>query len=175
MRTLTLSKKTRCIVHRAHQALVNAHASVAVAESCTGGLVSFLLTDLPGSSSYFLEGVVVYSNAAKTRLLAIAPSVLRKHGAVSRVVARLLAQRIRQKSGADFGAGITGIAGPSGGLRNKPVGTVFIAVSSGSRTACSVYSFKGSRASIRLQASLACLHMLTTHANLRSDLTPRHR
>ncbi len=102
--------------------------TLATAESCTGGLLASLITDVPGASRYFLEGVVTYSNAAKVRQLGVAPATLDAHGAVSAEVALEMARGIRARSGADFGVGITGIAGPEGGSPEKPVGTVHIAV-----------------------------------------------
>ncbi len=102
--------------------------TLATAESCTGGLLASLITDVSGASRYFLEGVVTYSNAAKVRQLGVAPATLGAHGAVSAEVALEMARGIRARSGADFGVGITGIAGPEGGSPEKPVGTVHIAV-----------------------------------------------
>ncbi|MFO1462941.1 MAG: competence/damage-inducible protein A [bacterium] len=102
--------------------------TLATAESCTGGLLANWITDVPGSSRYFLEGAVTYSNAAKVRHLGVSEATLRAHGAVSAEVALEMARGIRAKSGADFGIGITGIAGPEGGTPEKPVGTVHIAV-----------------------------------------------
>src|SRR5436190_2247147 len=98
--------------------------SVAVAESCTGGLLSERLTRVPGSSGYFLGGVVCYSNDLKTKLAGVPPALLETHGAVSKPVAQALAEGIRNRSGADIGIGITGVAGPSGGTPEKPAGLV---------------------------------------------------
>jgi len=108
--------------------LVQHGKTLATAESCTGGLLASWITDVPGSSRYFLEGAVTYSNAAKVRQLGVSNETINRHGAVSSEVALEMARGIRIKSGADFGIGITGIAGPEGGSAEKPVGTVHIAV-----------------------------------------------
>jgi nicotinamide-nucleotide amidase len=100
--------------------------TVATAESCTGGLIAKLLTDIPGSSEYFIEGVVAYANEAKTRLLGVPAQVIAEHGAVSRQVAVAMAMGCRAKSGADFALSTTGIAGPGGGTPDKPVGLVYV-------------------------------------------------
>ncbi|MCE9624458.1 MAG: nicotinamide-nucleotide amidohydrolase family protein [Deltaproteobacteria bacterium] len=102
--------------------------TLATAESCTGGLLANWITDVPGSSEYFLEGAVTYSNRAKVRQLAVSEESLSQFGAVSAEVALEMARGIREASGADFGVGITGIAGPGGATDGKPVGTVHIAV-----------------------------------------------
>ncbi len=100
--------------------------TVATAESCTGGLIAKLLTDIPGSSEYFVEGVVAYANEAKTRLLGVPAQLITEHGAVSRQVAAAMAMGCRAKSGADFALSTTGIAGPGGGTPDKPVGLVYV-------------------------------------------------
>ena len=102
--------------------------TVAVAESCTGGLVASRLTDVPGSSLYFLQGFVVYSNQAKQKTLGVEKELIERFGAVSDEVARSMAQRCLEKSGADIAVATTGIAGPSGGSTEKPVGMVCLAV-----------------------------------------------
>jgi nicotinamide-nucleotide amidase len=100
--------------------------SVAVAESCTGGRISAALTARPGASAFFLEGACVYSNAAKMRTCGVSKESLAAHGAVSEAVARQLAVGIRERAQSTYGIGVTGIAGPSGGRPDKPVGTVHI-------------------------------------------------
>ena len=104
--------------------------TLATAESCTGGLLASLITDVPGASAVFHAGVVTYANEAKTRLLGVPPELLARVGAVSPEVARHMAEGVRQRHGSDWGIGITGIAGPGGGTAEKPVGLVYIALSS---------------------------------------------
>jgi nicotinamide-nucleotide amidase len=104
-------------------------ATLALAESCTGGLLAKRLTDMPGSSAYFTEGLVTYSNGAKERLLGVPHALIVEHGAVSEPVARAMAEGARIVSGADYGLSVTGIAGPDGGTEEKPVGLVFVGIS----------------------------------------------
>ena len=107
---------------------------MAAAESCTGGLLTSRLTDVPGSSRYVGTSVVAYANDAKTALLGVAPALLEAHGAVSEPVAVAMAEGIRARAGADLGLGVTGIAGPTGGSPEKPVGTVAVALASAAGT-----------------------------------------
>jgi nicotinamide-nucleotide amidase len=102
--------------------------TLALAESCTGGFIAHQITNVPGASEIFLGGIVAYSNQVKEKFLGVRAATLKKHGAVSENVAREMAEGARKKFGADFAIAVTGIAGPSGGTKNKPVGTVFIAV-----------------------------------------------
>jgi competence/damage-inducible protein CinA-like protein len=104
-------------------------ATLALAESCTGGLLAKRLTDIAGSSAYFKEGLVTYSNESKERLLGVPHEMLLEHGAVSEPVARKMAERARKIAGADYGLSVTGIAGPDGGTKEKPVGIVFVGLS----------------------------------------------
>jgi nicotinamide-nucleotide amidase len=134
--------------------------TLAVAESCTGGLVAQRLTSVPGSSNYFLCGVTCYSNSSKIELAGIPPLLLEMNGAVSAEVARGLADAIRTKTHATLGLGITGIAGPSGGSVQKPVGLVYIALSLDGATEHQEYRFAGDREQIRLWASEAALDMV---------------
>ncbi|MDD2702746.1 MAG: CinA family protein [Candidatus Omnitrophica bacterium] len=148
------------IVSQIHKLLVKKTLTVAAAESCTGGILSGILTSLSGSSKYFKLGVVVYSNEAKQRILKIPAKVIDAEGAVSAKVAGLMAEAVRKTARTDFGIGITGIAGPSGGTDRKPVGTVYIAVASAGKTVCLKRIFKGSRGSIRKQSALKTLELL---------------
>ena len=134
--------------------------TLAVAESCTGGLLAQRITEVPGSSKYFIEGVVTYANEAKTRLLGVEPILLLEHGAVSAPVAEAMADGVRQRAGTDFGLAITGVAGPGGGTEEKPVGTVFIALSSESGTEHRRFKLPGDRNLIRWRASQAAMEML---------------
>ncbi|HEX2739728.1 MAG TPA: nicotinamide-nucleotide amidohydrolase family protein, partial [Rubrobacter sp.] len=104
-------------------------ATLALAESCTGGLLAKRLTDMPGSSAYFIEGLVTYSNESKERLLGVSHELIIEHGAVSEPVARAMAEGARTTSGADYGLSVTGVAGPDGGTEDKPVGLVFVGIS----------------------------------------------
>jgi nicotinamide-nucleotide amidase len=134
--------------------------TVSVAESCTGGLVAERLTAVPGASRYFHQSVVTYSNAAKTGWLGVPEALLAEHGAVSDPVARAMAERVRARTGADVGLGITGIAGPDGGTPEKPVGTVAIAVALPESTGSRVLQFLGDRDQVRFQSSQAVLDLL---------------
>ena len=102
--------------------------TLALAESCTGGCIAHRVTNVPGASAVFPGGVVAYSNAAKQKFLGVRAKTLARHGAVSEAVARAMAEGAREKFGADFAIAVTGIAGPTGGTRAKPVGTVFMAL-----------------------------------------------
>ena len=147
-------------VNQIHKLLIRKKKSIAVAESCTGGLLSNFLTQIPDSSKYFILGVVVYSNKAKENILKIPANIIAKKGAVSKNVAELLAKSVRLIAKADFGIGITGIAGPGGGSKEKPAGTVFIAIDTRNKKICKKFNFSGSRSSIRKQAALKALELL---------------
>jgi nicotinamide-nucleotide amidase len=134
--------------------------TLAVAESCTGGLLAQRLTDVPGSSKYFIEGVVTYSNDAKMRALGVEPILFLEHGAVSGPVAEAMAEGIRKRAETDFGLAITGIAGPGGGTEEKPVGLVYIAISSESGTEHRKLNLPGDRHLVRWRASQAALDLL---------------
>ena len=133
---------------------------VAVAESCTGGLLGARLTDVPGSSAWMDGGVIVYSNALKTVLADVPPALIAEHGAVSEPVALALAAGVRDRCATQVGLAITGIAGPDGGTDGKPVGTVFIAIQTPTISACRRAQFVGDRAVVRQQSVSAALDML---------------
>ncbi|MER3473316.1 MAG: competence/damage-inducible protein A [Armatimonadota bacterium] len=135
-------------------------ATVAVAESCTGGLIGHRLTEVPGSSKALIGGVVAYSNELKMRLLNVPEETLRRCGAVSEPTARAMAEGVRHLTGADFGIGVTGIAGPTGGTPEKPVGLVYIAVASDEGTRVREQRFLGRRSEIKWRASQSALVML---------------
>lgn len=134
--------------------------TLAVAESCTGGLVSELLTDVPGSSRSFVGGAVTYSNGLKTALLGVSEALLRAHGAVSREVAEAMAEGARTRLGADIGLALTGIAGPGGGTTEKPVGLVHWAVATADGLTAREQVFPGDRAQVRRRAAYAGLALL---------------
>jgi nicotinamide-nucleotide amidase len=129
--------------------------TLAIAESCTGGLAAELLTRIPGSSRYFLGGAVVYANTAKTTLLGVPEALLAEHGAVSAEVARAMAEGVRQRLGADLGLAFTGIAGPDGGTEQKPVGLVHWALASATGSVQRERVFVGGRLDIRRRAAFA--------------------
>jgi nicotinamide-nucleotide amidase len=135
-------------------------ATLAVAESCTGGLLSERITSVSGSSRYFLGGAIVYSNELKTGLADVPASMIERHGAVSAEVAKALAEGIRYRCGATFGVGITGVAGPSGGTPEKPVGLVFHALAGNTGTDVLERKFPGDRQRIRRFASQLALDMV---------------
>jgi nicotinamide-nucleotide amidase len=133
---------------------------LAVAESCTGGMVAERITSVPGSSRFFLGGAVVYSNDLKTLFADVPPLMIEAHGAVSKEVAIALAENIRDICNADIGLGVTGIAGPAGGSEEKPVGLVFVAVSDGTRNEVVQRRFPGDRERIRRWASQQALDLV---------------
>jgi nicotinamide-nucleotide amidase len=137
--------------------------NLAVAESCTGGLIAHRLTNVPGSSDYFLQGVVAYSNQAKVYALGISPALIEKHGAVSPQVALAMAQGIREKASSSLGIGVTGIAGPSGGTKEKPVGLVYIALAWDRGSEFIKNLFLGNRDKIKYQSSQKALDMVRRH------------
>jgi nicotinamide-nucleotide amidase len=134
--------------------------TLAVAESCTGGLLAQRITSISGSSRSFLGGAVVYSNELKADFAGVPPQLIANHGAVSAEVAEAMAQGIRRRVGASMGVGITGIAGPGGGTPEKPVGLVYVAVSYGNKTESLECNFSGDRDRIRLWASQQALDMI---------------
>jgi nicotinamide-nucleotide amidase len=135
-------------------------ATLAVAESCTGGLVAQRITSVPGSSRSFLGGAVVYSDPLKTSFANVPPELIAKHGAVSSEVASALAEGIRKRTGATLGLGVTGIAGPTGGTDNKPVGLVYFAVSDAHKTDSFDRTFRGDRERVRHWASQQALDLI---------------
>jgi nicotinamide-nucleotide amidase len=134
--------------------------TLAVAESCTGGLLSERLTRVPGSSNYFLGGAVCYRNELKTRLAGVPPELIEQNGAVSKPVAQALAEGIRKRTGASLGIGITGVAGPGGGTPEKPVGLVFIALADERGTEIREFRFPGDRERVRLWSTQMALEAI---------------
>jgi nicotinamide-nucleotide amidase len=144
--------------------LFKKHLTVATAESCTGGFIAKVLTDIPGSSGWFVEGFVVYSNAAKAARLGVPPSILVRHGAVSEAAARAMATGALRRAHADLAMAVTGIAGPGGAVPGKPVGTVYIGWAERRGRSIRVRvvrkQFRGDRDTVRrktVRAALQCL------------------
>jgi nicotinamide-nucleotide amidase len=136
------------------------HYTLATAESCTGGLLAGRITDVPGSSEYFLEGVVTYSNEAKTRILGVPKKMIEDHGAVSEEVAVTMAAEVRKLANSTFGVGVTGIAGPTGGSAEKPVGLVYIALADDTQSTARKLLFPGDRQFIRTLSVNTALDMV---------------
>ena len=140
--------------------LAERHLTIAVAESCTGGLIAHRLTNVSGSSAYFERGVVTYSDASKTDLLGVSPDLIRTHGAVSREVAEAMADGMRRAAGTDIGLSSTGIAGPLGGSAAHPVGTVWIGIAGAGSTLALRFSFGEGRERVKERASQAALELV---------------
>jgi nicotinamide-nucleotide amidase len=140
--------------------LTERQVSLALAESCTGGLVAARITAVPGSSAFFEGGYVTYSNRAKVDLLGVDPSVLERHGAVSEETARAMADGVRRATGSDLAVAITGIAGPTGATEDKPVGLVFLALAGDGVDRVRRAQFPGERDRVRAQAAQAALEMV---------------
>jgi nicotinamide-nucleotide amidase len=164
------------VEERVGEALRDADATVAVAESCTGGLVGSLLTDVPGSSDYFDRSLVTYSYDAKLEQLGVARETLDDAGAVSAPVARQMARGVRDRAGTTWGLATTGIAGPGGGTAEKPVGTVFVAVaraapwgSGGSFARVERESFDGDRLAVKERIARHALAALTAAVEGEAD------
>lgn len=134
--------------------------TLATAESCTGGLVAHRITNIAGASSYYLGGVVAYANQVKIELLHVDAGVLAAHGAVSEAVARQMAEGVRKRFGADVAVALTGIAGPSGGTPEKPVGLVYLAAAGTEGAIARRRQFSGSREEIKEAAASAALELL---------------
>ncbi|MFQ5899723.1 MAG: nicotinamide-nucleotide amidohydrolase family protein [Candidatus Methylomirabilia bacterium] len=143
--------------------LAEQRRTLAVAESCTGGLLGHRITNVPGSSAYFERGVVVYSNRAKEELLGVPRELLVAHGAVSAEVAEAMARGICRRSGARLGLAITGIAGPEGGTPSKPVGTVYIALATPEGVSGARFHFAGDRESVKWESTQMALDLLRRH------------
>jgi nicotinamide-nucleotide amidase len=140
--------------------LTERRLTLALAESCTGGLVAVRLTAVPGSSAFLDRGYVTYSNRAKVELLGVDPAVLERHGAVSEETARAMAEGARRAAGADLAVSITGIAGPAGATEDKPVGLVFLALAGDGLDRVRRAQFPGERDRVRAQAAQAALEMV---------------
>jgi PncC family amidohydrolase len=134
--------------------------TISVAESCSGGLLSNKLTNISGSSEYFIGGVVAYNNSTKIKILKVPKELLKKYGAVSEEVAKKMAENVRKITNTDIGISTTGIAGPTGGTKEKPVGLVFIGISDEKRTIVEKFNFKGKRLEIKEKTAISSLKLL---------------
>jgi nicotinamide-nucleotide amidase len=143
--------------------LIENGLTVAVAESCTGGLICHRITNVPGSSGYFLCGIVSYCNESKISILGVDQKLIETHGAVSKECAQSMAEGVKKIADTEIGIASTGIAGPSGGSKEKPIGLVFIALSVKDHTEVMRYCFHGSREDIKLKSSEAALNMLRSY------------
>ena len=141
------------------KALVHRGMTLAVAESCTGGLICHWITNVPGSSGCFKQGIIAYSNSAKTSLLHLPEETLKKFGAVSRETVEAMAKGIREVSNADIGIATTGIAGPGGGTAEKPIGMTYIGMAESNKVVSEKYHFSGGRELIKIQAAQAALDL----------------
>lgn len=146
------------------QVLNDKKATVAVAESCTGGLISHRITNIPGSSGYFDRGVIAYSNRTKTELLSVSEQMLKDYGAVSPETAMAMARGIRKAADATFGIAVTGIAGPGGGTPEKPVGLVYIAIAGPKGIESRGFRFDGDRLDVKGKTADEALSWLLSEA-----------
>ena len=140
--------------------LVQKKLTIATAESCSGGLIGHIMTNISGSSQFFDRGIISYSNQAKMELLDVSADILEEYGAVSEPVAGAMAEGVRRKSGVDIGISSTGVAGPTGGSDEKPVGLVYIAVATDKVKTVKECRFTGNRKEIKFQASTAALDLV---------------
>jgi len=147
--------------------LISLKMTISVAESCTGGLICHRLTNISGSSDYLERGVVSYSNRSKIELLGVSSQVIREHGAVSQSCVESMAIGIKRLAGTDLGLAVSGIAGPTGGTNDKPVGTVHMALAWDEDVQCWKYLFEGSREEIKEKASEQALIQIRDHLTVR--------
>lgn len=139
--------------------------TLALAESCTGGMIAARITALPGCSGWFRGGVVAYHNDIKQQILGVPVALLEQHGAVSEVVAQAMAEGVRTLAGSDLALAVTGIAGPDGGSPEKPVGTVYISLADAHGCVTNCYHFKGNRDAVRQQTTDEAFFLLKMHLN----------
>lgn len=154
MKANTLSRKIGVELKKKKQ-------NLAFAESCTGGYISHLITAIPGSSTYFMGGVIAYDNKIKRNILSVKPGTLKKFGAVSSECAAEMALGIQAKFGTHYAVAVTGIAGPAGAVKGKPVGTVYIAVATPKTLIAQRFQFKGSRLRVIEQTAQKALEILS--------------
>jgi nicotinamide-nucleotide amidase len=151
------------LVKRLHDQMIRKGFTLSLAESCTGGLVQQTVTSLAGSSAYFLGGVVSYSNEAKIKLIQVRETTLEKHGAVSEKVAKEMAVGVQRVFDSYISGSVTGIAGPEGGTREKPVGTVHIAARIGDRNYHKLLQLDGNRDEIRIKSAVSLIELILNH------------
>lgn len=161
------------VLDRAHHLLLRTGLTVSVAESCTGGLLGGALTELSGSSAYFLGGIIAYADSAKMALLGVDEGTIITHGAVSGPAALEMADGARRATGADIAISITGIAGPTGGTEQKPVGATFIGISGLGSATVERFVWSGDRAENRAASVRAALQMLTEIIERNLSVAPR--
>jgi PncC family amidohydrolase len=146
--------------HKLIEILKQKKLTISTAESCTGGLISKLITDVPGASEVFIGGVVSYSNEMKMRWLGVKQETLEEYGAVSENTVREMLNGIMRETGSNIAVAVSGIAGPTGGTPEKPVGTVFIGVAFGDQTRVKKYLFEGSREDVRMKGAKKIVEMI---------------
>ncbi len=150
-------------LERVANLMIKNELTLAIAESCTGGLICHTVTNIPGSSTFFEVGIISYSNTAKAQFLNVQKKTLERYGAVSSQTAEEMAQGIRIKAGADIGLSTTGVAGPGGGTAEKPVGLVYIALSNEKKTTVYKYTFTGNRWENKESTCQKALEILIKH------------
>ena len=153
------------IVHELAALLRERKLTISLAESCSGGLLSKILTDLPGSSAYFLAGVVAYSNDSKTALLDIPSVLIQLNGAVSAEVAKAMAEGVLRATGSDLALSVTGVAGPDGGTEEKPVGTVYLGLADSNSCSTMLLRLSCSRDQIRITSACSAIEWAIQHLN----------
>lgn len=151
------------LAQRLQSLAIGRAVTVGTAESCTGGLVGHALTEVAGSSDYYVGGVVTYGNELKTRLLGVPEGTLAQHGAVSAQVAVAMAEGARERLGCDFTVSVTGVAGPGGGTAAKPVGLTYVAVAGPAGHEVRRHLWQGDRAANKEQSAAAALELLLAH------------
>ncbi len=139
--------------------LLKKNLSLSICESCTGGMLGAIITSIPGSSEYFKGGIIAYSNEIKNKIVGVKASTLKKFGAVSKETAKEMAQGVKNLIGSDIGISITGIAGPGGGTKTKPVGLVYIGMAKGKKVKVEKNIFSGNRQQIRKKACINALKL----------------
>lgn len=157
-----IGMKRKKLEYLVGEALTRKRLTLAIAESVTGGLISDKITDLSGSSRFFLMSVIAYSNDAKKKLLGVPQKTLARYGAVSKETALLMATGVKKCARSDIGLSVTGIAGPTGGTRKKPIGLVYVGIDAGWIKLVKMLTLKGKRLAIKEKASCAALNLLAS-------------